>query len=242
MVDALGYVFLVLGGPFIIAVTVLALPLDARSRWIVASVLGAWFLFTLFTAFPGVGRVPGALLGIAIPILAAVVLYLLNPQAQRAVRDVNVPYLVGLQATRVAGGAFILLHAAGRLSNPFAAAAGWGDLLAAGLAIPAAIFAYRQVEGWEKWVLVWNVIGLLDFVSAVTFGLTSQPGSPLQVFMDPPGTAILADLPWRMIPGFYVPLFIIAHLALFVRLWPALSKANTGVTRARQGQVSTDSN
>ena len=58
MVDALGYVFLVLGGPFIIAVTVLALPLDARSRWIVASVLGAWFLFTLFNSVSR--RRPGA--------------------------------------------------------------------------------------------------------------------------------------------------------------------------------------
>jgi hypothetical protein len=225
MLDAVGYIWLiVLGGPFIIAVTVLALPLDARTRWIVASVLGAWFLFTVFTAFPSVGRVPGALLGIVIPVLAAVVFYVFSPQAQRVVAGVKVPYLVGLHATRVAGGAFILLHSAGRLSNPFAAAAGWGDLLAASLAIPAAIIAYRQLEGWEKWVFAWNVIGLLDFVSAVTFGLTSQPGSPLQVFMESPGTAILADLPWRMIPGFYVPLFIIAHLALFIRLWPALSR------------------
>jgi hypothetical protein len=64
MLDAVGYIWLILlGGPFIIAVIVLALPLDARMRWIVASILGAWFLFTLFTAFPSVGRVPGSLLG-----------------------------------------------------------------------------------------------------------------------------------------------------------------------------------
>jgi hypothetical protein len=227
MVDALGYIWLiVLGGPFIIAVTVLALSVDTRTRWMVAAVLAAWFLFTLATPFPGLGRVPGALLGIAIPIVAAVVLYFLSPLAQHVVAGANVPYLVGLQATRVAGGLFILLHAAGRLSNPFAAAAGWGDLLAAGLAIPAAIIAYRQLAGWEKWVLVWNLVGLLDFVSAVTFGLMSQPGSPLQVFMEPPGTAILAELPWRTIPGFYVPLFVITHIALFVRLWPALSRGH----------------
>ena len=160
MVDALGYIWLiVLGGPFIIAVIVLALPLDARMRWIVASNLGAWFLFTLFTAFPSVGRVPGSVLGIAIPVLAAVVLYFLSPLVQRAVAGANVPYLVGVHATRVAGGAFILLHAAGRLSNPFAAAAGWGDLLTACLAIPTAIVAYRQLAGWEKWVFAWNVMG-----------------------------------------------------------------------------------
>jgi hypothetical protein len=226
MLDALGYLVLTLAGPGAIAVILLALPVDARTRWIVGSVLGAWFLFTIFVAVPDVGPVPGALLGIVIPILVAGVLYLVSPLAQRAVAGANVPFLVGLHASRVAGGAFLLLHAAGRLSNPFAAAAGWGDLLTAGLAIPAAIVAYRQLAGWEKWVFAWNVIGFADFVSAVTFGLTSAPGSRLQVFMEPPGTALLSDLPWRLIPGFFVPLFLIIHIALFIRLWPALSRGS----------------
>ena len=224
MLDAVGYIWLTLGGPVAIGVILLALPVDVRTRWIVASVLGVWFLFTIFVAVPSVGPIPGALLGIVIPVLGAVVLYFFSPLAQRAVADANVAFLVGLHATRVIGGAFILLHAAGRLSNPFAAAAGWGDLLAACLAIPAAIVAYRQLAGWEKWIFAWNVIGFVDFVSAVTFGLTSAPGSPLQVFMDPPGTAVLSDLPWRLIPGFFVPLYSIIHIALFIRLWPALSR------------------
>ena len=224
MLDTVGYIWLILlGGPVCIAVIVLALPVDVRTRWIVASILAAWFLFTVFVAIPGVGPVPSALPGILIPVLAAVCLYFVSPLARRAVAEANVPFLVGLHATRVKGGAFILLHAAGRLSNPFAAVAGWGDLIAAFLAIPAAIIAYRQLAGWEKWVFAWNVIGFVDFLAAVTLGLTSLPGSSLQVFMEPPGTALLSDLPWRMIPFYYVPLFIITHIALFVRLWPAIS-------------------
>lgn len=101
-----------------------------------------------------------------------------------------IPLLVWWHITRVIGGAFILLHAAGRLSNPFAAAAGWGDLLTAFLAIPASIVAYRKSAKREQLVFAWNVIGFIDFVSAVTFGLTSQPGSPLRVFMEPPGAAL----------------------------------------------------
>jgi hypothetical protein len=165
----------------------------------VGSVLGAWFLFTIFVAIPSVGSVPGALIGIVVPVLGALLLYFVSPLAQRAVAGANVAFLVGLHASRVAGGAFLLLHTAGRLSNPFAAAAGWGDLLTAFLAIPAAIVAYRKLAGWERWVFAWNVIGFVDFMSAVTFGLTSEPGSPLQVFTDPPGTA------WRLIPGFFGP-------------------------------------
>jgi hypothetical protein len=223
MLDTVGSIWLVWGAPMFVAVIVLALP-DVRTRWIVAPVLGAWFLFTVFVALPGlVGPVPTALPGILIPVLAAVGVYLVSPLAQRAVAEANIPLLVGLNAARVAGGAFILLHAADRLSNPFAAVAGWGDLIAALLAIPAAIIAYRQVAGWEKWVFAWNVIGFVDFVSAVTLGLTSLPGSSLELFMEPPGTALLSNLPWRMIPFFYVPVFIITHIALFVRLWPAVS-------------------
>lgn len=222
MLDAVGFVALIMAGPGAIAVVVLALPLDNRTRWIVASVLGAWFLFTIFATVPGLGPVPGALFGIVIPVLGAIVLYSYSPLAQRAVAGANIPLLVALHASRVAGGLFILLHAAGRLSNPFAAAAGWGDLFTALLAVPAAIVAYRELAGWEKAVFAWSLIGFLDLVAAVTLGLTSAPGLPLQVFTDPPGTAILSDLPWRLIPGFFVPLFLSIHIALFIRLWPAL--------------------
>lgn len=224
MLDALGYLVLALAGPGAIAVILLAFPVDVRTRWLVGSILGAWFLFTIFVTVPDAGPVPGALVGIAIPILIAAVLYLFSTLAQRAVAGANVPLLVGLHASRVVGGAFILLHAAGRLSNPFAATAGWGDLLTAGLAIAAAMVAYRQSDGWERWVLAWNVIGFADLLSAVTIGLTSTPGSPLQIFMEPPGTALLFQLPWRLIPGFFVPLFLIIHIALFIRLWPALAR------------------
>ena len=224
MLDTFGYVYLIaLGGPLVLAIVILALPVDTRTRWIVASILGAWFLFAVFVPVRSIGPIPGALPCILIPILIAVAVYFVSPLAQRAVSGANVPLLVGLHATRVIGGAFILLHAAGRLSNPFAVVAGWGDLLAAGLAIPAAIVAYRQVAGWEKWVFAWNVIGFVDFVSAVTLNLTSTPGWPLQIFMESPGAVLMYELPWRMIPFYYVPLYMIIHIALFVRLWPAIS-------------------
>jgi hypothetical protein len=115
-----------------------------------------------------------------------------------------------------------LLALEGRLSNPFAFYAGWGDILAATLAIPAALIAWRAKEGWEKWVLSWNVIGFVDFVSAVSLGTTSATGSPLQLFFEAPGTGILGELPWRFIPSYFVPLYIMIHIALFIRLVPAV--------------------
>ncbi|MGL4404595.1 MAG: hypothetical protein ACRCT6_02475, partial [Notoacmeibacter sp.] len=108
------------------------------------------------------------------------------------------------------------------LSNPFAFYAGWGDILAALLAIPAALIAWRAKEGWERWVLVWNVLGFTDFMFAVSLGVTSTAGSPLQLFFEAPGTGILGDLPWRFIPSYFVPLYIMIHVALFIRLVPAV--------------------
>jgi hypothetical protein len=67
-------------------------------------------------------------------------------------------------------------------------------------------------------VLAWNIFGLADFITAVGLGIASQPNSPLQIFASSPGTAVLAALPWRFIPSFFVPLFILTHVALFVRL------------------------
>jgi hypothetical protein len=90
------------------------------------------------------------------------------------------------------------------------------------LAIPAAVIAWHARPGWERWVLGWNVIGFADFISAVTLGVLSQPGSPLRIFFDAPGTALLGELPWRFIPSYFVPLYLMVHIALFVRLVPAV--------------------
>ena len=105
-----------------------------------------------------------------------------------------------------------------------AGSSGSGDMLTAILAIPAAVLVLRARAGWEKWVLAWNVIGFWDFASAIFLGVASTPASPLRLFMDAPGTALLGDLPWRFIPGYYVPLFLMIHIALFIRLVPVVLK------------------
>lgn len=140
-------------------------------------------------------------------------------------REVDVLRLVALQVTRLAGGMFLLLYAEGLLPNPFACCAGLGDILAAVTAMPAAWAAYRRVSGWAAWVLAWNVIGTADFLLAILFGVSSQPGLPFRLYFQPPVAAVLTETPWRFIPAFYVPLFLIVHVALFVRLLPELRRS-----------------
>lgn len=117
-------------------------------------------------------------------------------------REVDVLPLVALHVTRWTGGMFLLLHAEGRLPNPFAFCAGLGDILAAVTAMPAAWAAYRRVPSWAAWVLAWNVVGTADFLLAILFGVSSQPGLPFRLFFEPPVAAVLTETPWRFIPAF----------------------------------------
>jgi hypothetical protein len=224
--DLVQSIFMITCPPVAITVILRALPLSQIQTWGLGLLLASWFALTALTRIPPVGRLPGALFGIVFPVLAISIFMLRSEAARRIIAGINVPLLVGLHVTRLAGGLFILLHAEGRLSNPFAAIAGWGDILAATLAIPATIIAWSARPGWEKWVLAWNVIGFLDFMSAIGLGITSQPGSPLRLFYDLPGTAILGELPWRFIPSYFVPLYIMTHVVLFIRLVPKLRTRN----------------
>jgi hypothetical protein len=217
-IDELQYLFMGLCLPLAIYAITQAMDTSKTAQWTIAAILIGWFVFTALTTVQGVGRVPGALFGILFPVIGVSLFMIFNPAARSAVLKAYVPLLVALHTTRIAGGLFIPLFWEGRLSNPFAYIAGGGDLLSAALAIPAAYIAWQAKAGWEKWVLAWNVIGFVDFMSAITLGITSQPGSPLQIFFDAPGTGILGALPWRFIPSYFVPLYIMIHVALFVRL------------------------
>ncbi|MGL4405549.1 MAG: hypothetical protein ACRCT6_07300, partial [Notoacmeibacter sp.] len=161
--DIIQFVFMWLCAPLAIATILVAVPFSANLKWLVGSVLAAWFLLTAATQIPNIGPLPGGLFGIVLPVIVVSFYMALNPAARRIIEQMNVPLLVGLHLTRLAGGLFILLALEGRLSNPFAFYAGWGDILAALLAIPAALIAWRAKEGWERWVLVWNVLGFTDF-------------------------------------------------------------------------------
>jgi hypothetical protein len=224
--DSIGYAGLVICAPVAIIVICRALAIPTTMKLAVGLVLVLWFVFT------ALAPLRGAAFGIVLPVLAAPILYRFSSTAKLAVMGAALAPLIALHVTRLLGGLFILLHEEGRLANPFAMIAGWGDILAAVTAVPAAIIAARARPGWEQWVLAWNCLGFADFITAVALGATSQPGSPIQLFFEPPGTALLGQLPWRFIPNYFVPLYLIIHVAIFLRLWPRA----VDLQRGREGQ------
>jgi hypothetical protein len=160
------------------------------------------------------------LLGLSIvtPIVVLVVLATVVPATSRALASIPLPALISVHAIRIVGFLFLLLLATGRISAPFAPSAGWGDIIAGATAVPVAWALSTRGAGVRWLVLLWNSFGLLDLLAALTLGLTSAPGSPLQLFFDPPGSTALGTLPWALIPVFLVPQLIVSHLAIYRRL------------------------
>lgn len=183
-----------------------------------------WFVAVVALAGSGAlawGLELGApLLGLSIvtPIVVLVVLATVVTATSRALASIPLPALIGVHAIRIVGFLFLLLLAAGRISAPFAPSAGWGDIIAGATAVPVA-WALSTRGASVRWlVLLWNSFGLLDLVAAITLGMTSAPGSPLQLFFDPPGSTTMGTLPWAIIPVFLVPQLIVGHLAIYRRL------------------------
>ncbi|MGH7522318.1 MAG: hypothetical protein ACREMI_13670 [Gemmatimonadales bacterium] len=119
--------------------------------------------------------------------------------------------LVGFHGIRLVGFVFVWLGARGALSPLFATRAGWGDAIAAVVALGLLAFAVAPTQA--KWVYnVWNLFGLLDLGVAVsTAGWVVQQGLV-------PGMEPLLRLPLSLVPLFFVPLLAASHIVLFRRI------------------------
>jgi hypothetical protein len=194
-----------------------------RQRVLIAAALTFWFCLVLTAGATGalahsIGPVPGVGVAVLIPLALLTLLVLGTTRGREGVRRIPIAALVGVQGLRVLGITFVLLYWAKRLPAPFAPVAGWGDVSVGLLAIPLAVLLARSTGATPKGIVVmWNVLGVADLVTAVALGATSAAG-PLQLFHGQPGTAIMTSLPWVLIPCFLVPSFLFLHLCTFYRL------------------------
>jgi hypothetical protein len=92
------------------------------------------------------------------------------------------------------------------------------DVIVGLTAIPLLAAVARNPSGHRGRLLAWNALGTLDLISAVTLGVISAPGSPLQVLGGTLGSAAIWALPWSNIPTLLVPFYLTTHGTIFVRL------------------------
>jgi hypothetical protein len=192
---------------------------------VVAFLIAAAWISLIFT----IGALGGFAAGITGPFPAPVIPFLIMmtgglvawfawPAFRSALLSIPLWALIGVNAFRIAGVCFLILHHQGRLAAPFATSAGWGDIITGLAAIPLAVAA-----GWRgklpPWLLTaWTAFGTLDLIVAITLGALSAPGTPFRVFTEAPGTVAMGTIPWVGIPALLVPLYLMTLLTIAARL------------------------
>jgi hypothetical protein len=142
----------------------------------------------------------------------------LVPRFRSALLSVPLPVLIALHGGRLGGVFFLLLYLDGRLSAPFAPAAGVGDMITGALALLLAVILALGFQIRREWLGLWNAFGALDLVMALALGLLSAPGAPFRIFVDGPGTEAMTTLPWAFVPAMLVPIDFLVHFVIAVRL------------------------
>ena len=193
-------------------------------RITIATALALWFAAVLFIGATGLvspTRFGTPVLGVAVllPVIALSLLALRTDRGRSSILQTPLPVLTAVHALRSLGFTFVVLYTAGRLPAPFAPAAGWGDIFIGVTALPLAWFISRNNGNalGHNLLWLWNILGILDLVSAIALGATSSPG-PIQLFHVTPNSSLMTTLPWIIIPCFLVPALAFFHIATFYRL------------------------
>jgi hypothetical protein len=181
--------------------------------WTIALVLLIWQAVAWSLALAGVFRVgvgvPTLPLAFLLPVLVGLPI-LLRSRTLGVVLDATPPsWLIGLQVYRVFGSVFLVTWAAGGLPTVFALPAGIGDTLVGLLALPVAVYVQSGMPGWRRFGIGWNLLGLLDLITALTLGSLTAPG-PFQRII-PDHVSTISAYPLVLIPAFAVPLSILLH-------------------------------
>jgi hypothetical protein len=205
----------------------------ASVRRIVSAVLMLWlgliFLLGAQGAFVGKAGSPPLPLffGFALPLLVFFAAYFGWNAFRAFILGADLRLVAAMQAWRWAGMGFLSLYAYGVLPGLFAFPAGLGDM-AVGIAAPwiALGLAHHPSFAASRRFVIWNIMGIIDLIVAVTMGALCSgflPGLVGKVTTSP-----MAQLPLVLIPAYLVPFFIMLH---FTALSQARQLARSGNPR-----------
>jgi hypothetical protein len=198
---------------------------------LVSAVVMAWLGLIAWLgareAFVAAAGAPPVLLLAAVlgPVMAFLIGYRVSPAVRELAAAADLRLITATQAWRFGGFAFLALYTYGVLPGYFAWPAGLGDM-AVGAAAPWMLVGLAREPRFavSRRFVTWNVLGILDLVVAVTAGAVVPllfPG----VLSDVP-TGAMTRLPLVLIPGFFVPGYVILHVV-------ALAQARRAVSAAR---------
>ena len=214
----------VLGGTAgtLFAAVLTSLPIRPASRLALGAGIGVWIaLVVAITASGAVTSSPVVLPVLFMLPLVAAGLAATSAAWRSTVMTIPAPLIIALNAMRVLGVLMLLAAVAGRMSGPFPYFAGIGDIITGIVALPVARLAARSPR--DVRVLEWNIFGALDLIVAVSLGVMSASGSPLQLIHVGVGSAAMTTLPWALIPLVLVPTYLIGHILVFAHVRAAVT-------------------
>lgn len=204
-------------------------------KTIIASVLALWLVVVfllgaagLFVRAPGTPPLP-ILLGVTAPLFVFCAAYRGSAAFRAYVRSLDLPRATAMQAWRAGGLGFLALYAHRVLPGVFAWPAGLGDI-AIGVTAPWVALALERRGGFvaSRRFVVWNLLGILDLVVAVSVGGLSSylaSGTAGEATTSP-----MAQLPLVLIPAYLVPLFLMVHATALIQARRAAAAEHSSVT------------
>jgi hypothetical protein len=143
--------------------------------------------------------------------------------------SLNPKLLTSVHSWRIVGFTFVLLEAHRILPAVFALPAGYGDMA---IGVTASYVAWKLADPTHRnSFILWQFLGILDLVIAVSVGTTAG-------FINPQGPAMvpMTVLPLSLIPTFLVPLFAILHVICIAqaRTWKIAPQRATQTSTAMQ--------
>jgi len=199
-------------------------------RPVVTVAMALWFGLVLllgargaFVGAPGLPPLP-IFFGFAIPLAVFFAAYFGWSAFRAFVHRLDLRLVAAIQGWRWAGMGFLSLYAYGVLPGLFAFPAGLGDM-AVGFAAPWIVLGLVRHPSFatSRRFVMWNVLGILDLVVAVSLGTICSgfiPGLTGNVT-----TSAMAQLPLVLVPAYLVPFFIMLH---FTALSQARRLARSG--------------
>ena len=173
-------------------------------------ILALWLLVATITVAMGllaqVPFPPPVFVGAGV--LFAVVCVVIVPGVAAWLRDLDLRVLLSFHLIRFVGVFFLWLAAQGRLPDAFARPAGIGDILTAVWAAGLLVTGNARPG---KALLVWNIIGTADILFVVFNALRG-------IMTDPAAFGEFYHLPLGLLPTFIVPVIIVSHGVVFLRL------------------------
>jgi hypothetical protein len=221
MLDFIGTIVAAALMVFIFNTLTTFLDVSRGAKLVLSAIFGLWIGVCAAAAAAGLVATsrPFPFIGIFVftPLVAAAIATA-SPAVRTAMLSLPMHVLIGLNVGRVLAVLFLLLEAEGRLAGPFPFFAAWGDIITGVVAIPMMRLATKGGAWRTTAIAAWDLFGTADLVLAITLGVMSAEGSPLQVFHTAPGSEAMQQLPWSFVPTVLVPLWLILHAIIWVQL------------------------